>query len=97
MSISDFDSLLPFEFGEIYEQWRKHKEEREAAWLSGIRLHAAICVQPHCSKTIRPRDLFSIPMIDDPLKIKDEQPTPKLTKEEQRIQYEKLKKASGFQ
>ncbi len=94
MSIQDFDSLLPSEFGEVLEQWRKEQTRKENTWLAGIRLHAAICIQPWCSGSISPSDLFTIPEIDD--YTPDAAPEPERTPEERKAEYEELKKASGF-
>lgn len=94
MSIGDFDLLTIDEFESILEQWRKEQSRKEAAWLAGIRLHAAICIQPHCRGNIRPSDLFKIPDIDGT--DTEEYHAPELTPEERRAQYEALKQASGF-
>lgn len=94
MSVSDFDSLLPSEFGEILAQWRKEQDRKETSWLAGIRLHAAICIQPYCRRGISPAELFNIPEIDNKPIASAE--LPERTPEQIQAEYEELKKASGF-
>lgn len=91
MSVDDFDRLLPEEFGAVLRQWRREQNRREASWLAGVRLHAAITIQPHCRKKIRPADLFDIPDVDTP------EDAPRLTREQKRARFEYLKKIRGYE
>jgi hypothetical protein len=94
MSIEDFDSCTPDEFGAILKEWRREQTRSEAAWLAGIRLHAAITIQPHCKKRLRPADLFAIPDIDNPGQANRSRG---LTREERRQRFEDLKKLRGYE
>lgn len=94
MSLDDFDRLLPSEFNAILECWRREQSQRESRTLAALRLHAAITVQPHCKKPVRPAELFEIPEID---RLPESVPEMKLTREERRRRFEELKKARGYE
>lgn len=86
MTLDDFDRLTPGEFGSVVRNARRVRRDREISELAMVRLHAAICVQPHISKPISPADLFSIPEIDS----RQEIPHKALSREEQHAEYIRL-------
>lgn len=87
MTLDDFDRLTPAEFGSVVRNARRVRRDREISELAMVRLHAAICVQPHISKPISPADLFSIPEIDSS---RQEIPHKALSREEQHAEYIRL-------
>lgn len=93
LSVDDFDRLLPSEFNSILRAWKKEKARGYSEFMAAVRVHAAVCIQPHCKNTIRPADLFSIPEIDNTPVPADGEP---LTKKERQKRFEALKKARGY-
>lgn len=92
----DFDGMTPAEYMATADAWRREREREYARQLSAIRLHAAICVQPHCRKTIRPADLFDIPDPDADVMQTEAGSTP-MSREQRRERFEKLKKERGYE
>ncbi|MCM1369828.1 MAG: hypothetical protein NC204_05585 [Candidatus Amulumruptor caecigallinarius] len=95
MSIDDFDRLLPEELNAVLMEHHKYEESRYSGWLMGVRLHAAITIQPYCKGTVRPKELFKIPGIDTEAGWGGNHEPP-MTKEERRRRLHELKKARGY-
>lgn len=73
--------MLPDEYEAIREQWHKDSGERERDEWERARIVAAICVSPHTTKTIKPRELLPLPWDKAPEPEKPKEPAPPSTKE----------------
>ena len=86
MTYGDFCNLTPGQFGEVCKAYNEASEHDYRNGWEMARANAAICVQPHCRKTIRPTDVLRLPW--------DEEHSPqpiRMSKEEQLKRMEELK------
>jgi len=63
LSLNDFMDLTPFQFSEIYNRWRKKKEEEEKESWDRTRYLAFAAVLPHLKREIEhtPQSVFPLP------------------------------------
>lgn len=90
MSYDDFCGLTPEQFAQTCEAWNEARENNRREGWERARMAAAIIVQPHCKKALKPTDIIHFPWDE-----RHEERVPRMTKEEQLKRMEELRKEWG--
>lgn len=88
MSLADFCYLTPEEWDAVHSAYIERETERMKGEWERMRTHAAIVIQPHARKKIRPKELLQFPWDNDHRK----ESKNLVSREEGRERFEKLLK-----
>ena len=91
MSVEDFCRCTPAEFRSVADAWRRAEEHRERSGWEQTRMQCLCMLQPYSRHRLSPRDVMRFPWDEE------ETQTEKLTTEEIRERFERVKKEQGLQ
>ena len=91
MSVEDFCRCTPAEFRSVADAWHRAEEHRERSGWEQTRMQCLCMLQPYSKHRMEPRDVMRFPWDEE------ESQTEKLTTEEIRERFERVKREQGLE